>query len=62
MSRETIPACLFCGPGNVRENKNVADGGPSVIGEYPAEEEHSMYKCLTCGREFDEREMEDGYE
>lgn len=42
--------CPFCGSHDLNEK-------PGIVGVDYSEKEHTIYKCLSCGRIFDEREM-----
>jgi uncharacterized protein with PIN domain len=52
ITEEKKTRCPFCESGKLREVSNI-------IGvEYPTDREFTIYKCLSCSRIFDEREIE----
>ena len=61
---ETDKTCFFCGSSNIRLREGIIrarivpgpDGGPGIEGAYP------IYRCLACGRSFDEIEAGEGQE
>ena len=42
--------CPFCGSNNLNEK-------PGIVGVDYSEKEYTIYKCLSCGQIFDEREI-----
>ena len=55
-------SCPFCNSSRTIEREGIAYVMPELarLGDMPIEREYRIYRCLNCGRGFNEKEKDEG--